>query len=673
MGIMDIFRKSTTGNQTQTQTFNLTESKTIKTQKNNGNNDDNIPEKVFRKTSSNNPSLTSENLPKYVDLNQTAQSLPSFDLEKFDSLSSEVSPTKTIEMVHSGNRLLGKASNISDDILQLITPKIATDYRVLPVEIVDNELFVLFAGGFSSNTAHRIIENSLASKKLKYKISFHQTTWDLLKPFIDSSYTNSFDTYQISSEYKDWFNKNHDDGFKGLVLDANQRSIEKNPYRAFFIDCCSIAHRRRATDLDFDLDRIPQPNGDTLLKLRVRINVDGQKIAIVHDKTQESDYRRFCVALKSLADLDTSDIHTATTGLINAYLTYGSRSVRVEIRCNVMPQENGVMSFSFRIQVPDEFNYTPDNLGMFPEQQKLMDLHYVNGVKGLALFVGRTGAGKNTTQITFLKKRVDVRPHDKIITIEDPIEVRIAGISQFSVKPERGYEYFIPAAMRHVPDVLTIGEVRDRKTVELIVGAAQTGHFTSGTVHADSSSEAITRMRSLGVQQEGFAGSLAGCLRIIITQKLLRKSCSVCLKEQDPEVDNIPFLQQLIEKVNSKLKLNKTQLLKSSGIMPDGSQCKNCQGKGTKGRVGVFEVMVPNSEIRDLIVSGAPDYKIHQRAVANGMTTLWANGLRRVLYADVSLTNLIAELGYPDPEQEGIKASTLLSDTDSDIEIPTLN
>lgn len=648
----------------------------------------------FYVTSEHFPRITSEDLPSFQpntgngngNDNSNNKSIsnftqPIFDLDSFtDSSESNEIPNNPstqnnlagIEAITQGHVLLGETSNIPDHILDLVTPTVARDYKVLPVKVANGELSVL--SSLSSDnalrpTAERVISNRMASKKLNYKIKFYYVEWSLLKSAIDLIFTQSeFDGHSITLQHKDWINNTDGDTIKALVLDASTKGFtqEQNEYKSFITQCLSFANFLEASDLDFDLDRIPQADGYTLVKLLVRANIDGNKIPIVDEPTTTKRFRKLGVVIRSISGLDTSNDQDIATGMIIGNLAYGSRSLRVELRCNVIPQEDGIMSFSIRIQTPDQFTYTPDNLGMFPEQQQLMDKHFVRSVEGLALFSGRTGAGKNTTQMTFIAQRAKMYPFWKTVTIEDPIEMRLKGVQQFSVRKDKqqGYDYFIPGAMRHIPDMLVVGEIRDKVTAELILEASESGHFTSSTVHASNCVKTIERMITLNCDLH----KLADSLKIIISQKLIGKICSKCTKEVDPNTSTIPRLQDFIAKLGWK---GKVEFLRGSGKLSDGTECKTCRGTGVKGRIGIFEIMVFTNEMRDLITSRAPGYKLQQLAVKNGLTTLWMNGLRRVLLGDVSLSSVLREVGYPDPEWEGLQS--LLSDTDSDIEMLDLN
>ncbi len=584
-----------------------------------------------------------------------------------NSTNSTSADTEITEIVSEGHAMLAKTINISDDVLELVTPKLANDYKILPIEIRNNELVILFADAVLRTTAERTIINRLNTKKLNHRLRFYEVNWDVLKPAIDLNYTANlgFDRKNLSLDHT-WISTNTDNNSKTLVLDANTKSFteEQNKYKSLFIDAASIAHNAKATDLDFDLEE-DEKSGQT--SLVIRMNVDGRKITILDKITTIKESRKFGVVLRSIASLDTSNDQDIATGVIRGTLVYASRSARVELRCNVIPHEDGIMSFSVRIQTPDEFVYTPDNLGMFPEQQELMDRYFVRSVEGLALFAGATGVGKNTTQMTFLKKRTEIFPGWKTITIEDPVEMKVKGVLQFSVKKDKGYDYFIPGAMRHVPNMLIVGETRDQATGKLVLEAAESGHFVSTTVHAGNCARAIERMISLNCDIH----KLADSLKIIVSQKLIGKICSKCTKVLDPITARIPKLKNFINNLDGDTQM---EFLMATGKMPDKTECSNCHGTGVKGRVGIFEIMVFTNEMRDLIINRTSGYKIQQCAIRNGMTTLWVNGLKRALTGEVSLTSLERELGFPELEREGLELDrSILSDTDSDIEMPEIN
>ena len=650
----------------------------------------------FYVTSEHLPRVTSDNLPTLASNNGKASynntsgfTQPIFDLDSFQDSQDSSDPLNSSnssnsndkltsypnnktnltnnEAINEGHILLGKASNIADHILDLLPPTLAIEYKVLPVEIRNNEVAVLFSDTGFRGTAERSIMNRLATKKLKYKVKFYQVGWDVLEPAIHHNYLANlgFDKTNLELDHS-WTSSNGNNGnSKTLILDANTKGFDEqqNKYKKLFIDAASIAHNAKATDLDFDLEE-DEKTGQTYLV--IRINVDGSKVPILNKPTTIKEFRKLGVVMRSISSLDTSNDQDATTGVIRGILAYGSRSSRVELRCNVMPHEEGIMSFSVRIQAPDDFVYTPNNLGMYPEQQELMDRYFVRSVGGLDLFVGPTGSGKNTNQMTFLKERVRLFPGWKTITIEDPVEMRFRGVLQFSVKKDKGYDYFMAAAMRHIPNMIIVGETRDTVTGKLVLEAAESGHFVSTTVHAYDCVTAIARMISLNCDVH----KLADSLKMIVAQRLVGKTCTKCIKTTDPIAARIPRLKTFISNLGGN---TETEFLVATGKLADGTQCQNCHGTGVKGRVGIFEIMTFTNEMRDLIINRA-SYKIQELAIKNGMTTLWVNGLRRALTGEVSLSSLERSLGLPDPQREGLELDrSMLSDTDSDIDVSGLN
>jgi len=233
---------------------------------------------------------------------------------------------------------------------------------------------------------------------------------------------------------------------------------------------------------------------------------------------------------------------------------------------------------------------------------------------GMILVTGPTGSGKTTTLYSVLNilNTVEV----KICTIEDPIEYGINRVSQIQVNPKTGLEFSIGlrALMRHDPDIIMVGEIRDKETAEIAIHAALTGHLVLSTLHTNTAAGAIPRFIDMGV--EDFL--LASTLNVVIAQRLVRKICNSCISKYTPD-----------EVVRKKLSKNLGVDLKDQRFYK-GKGCDECNQKGYTGRIGIFEILDVGEKIRTLVTQRATSDAIQNQAVSDGMIIMLQDGLDKV-------------------------------------------
>jgi len=232
-------------------------------------------------------------------------------------------------------------------------------------------------------------------------------------------------------------------------------------------------------------------------------------------------------------------------------------------------------------------------------------MEYFTGLPhGIFLVTGPTGSGKSTTLYSALK-RINL-PDKKIITIEDPVEYQMDGINQIHVNPQIGLTF--AAGIRHIvrqdPDVIMIGEIRDRETADIAIRSALTGHFVFSTLHTNDAPSAVTRLTDMGVENYLITSSVVA----VLAQRLVRLICAGCRESagrvMNPWGDHVDAFR--------------------------GRGCEVCNGSGYKGRAGIFELMELNEEIRELIMAGADASKLTAAARRNGMRQLREDGWDKI-------------------------------------------
>jgi len=295
-----------------------------------------------------------------------------------------------------------------------------------------------------------------------------------------------------------------------------------------------------------------------------------------------------------------------------------NKDEKIEIRSSTLPSEEGE-SIVMRLLNPKNI-IEIEQLGLRSELANIFNKQ-IKKPFGMIVVTGPTGSGKTTTLYAFLKKVQT--PDIKIITIEDPVEYHLTGISQTQVDPERGYTFNsgLRAIMRQDPDVILLGEIRDLETSNTAVQAALTGHLVLTTLHTNDAAGAVARFIDLGVRPV----SLGPALRMIVAQRLVRKVCDKCAKERIITKQELASLKKDLSGVKNIPEItSKTKIFEAVG-------CGECNNMGYKGRVGLFEVLLANDEMEQLIFKKASSLEIKKIAIKNGMITLYQDGLIKVL------------------------------------------
>lgn len=225
---------------------------------------------------------------------------------------------------------------------------------------------------------------------------------------------------------------------------------------------------------------------------------------------------------------------------------------------------------------------------------------------GIILVTGPTGSGKTTTLYSALNKINS--PEKKIITIEDPVEYQLKRINQLQVKPKInfGFAQGLRSMLRQDPDIMMVGEIRDLETAEVSVQAALTGHLVFSTLHTNDAASAVTRLHDMGIEDFLISSAVIG----ILAQRLIRLICPECREEYLPN-------PELVKEFHTKT------LLKGRG-------CENCNNSGFKGRIGIFELLVVNDKMQELILQKVNALKIKEQAIASGMKTMHEDGFQKV-------------------------------------------
>jgi type II secretory ATPase GspE/PulE/Tfp pilus assembly ATPase PilB-like protein len=265
-----------------------------------------------------------------------------------------------------------------------------------------------------------------------------------------------------------------------------------------------------------------------------------------------------------------------------------------------------------------------DSLGLTGDGlHKVLDA--IKRPQGMVLECGPTGSGKTTTLYSLLERLND--PGQKLVTLEDPVEYRLPGITQSQVDPEHGYDFAdgFRSVLRLDPDVLMIGEIRDAQTAEQTIQAALTGHIVLSTLHTNDAPTAIPRLMDLGVRPF----LLASAVNVIIAQRLVRRVCSHCAEDVKPD----PTAIEQIRRAMTRLPKGQQDAVppESQWLFIKGRGCNYCNGTGFQGRIGIFEVLAIDDAMEALALKHAPVAEIKRVACEAGMITMEQDGLIKAL------------------------------------------
>jgi type IV pilus assembly protein PilB len=352
----------------------------------------------------------------------------------------------------------------------------------------------------------------------------------------------------------------------------------------------------RASDIHFE----PQERS-----MRVRLRVDGTLLD--HATIPRSQVPSVVARLKVLCTMDITEGRKPQDGRMR----YDNHGRVFDIRAASVPTVNGE-KLVLRILDKAAVLVPLARLGFLLDQEKrVTDL--IQAPHGMMLVVGPTGSGKSTTLYSALNMLNDSKRN--IMTLEDPVEYNVAGINQIQVNAKVGLTFAngLRSFVRQDPDVILVGEIRDQETAEMAIQAPLTGHLLLSTLHTNSAVGTIARLANLGVDPFLIAQALSG----IISQRLVARVCDNCAREYSPSPEVLESVGILVTEAQ-QIRFKR------------GAGCRLCHWRGYRGRMGVYEVLVLDEDIKKLIMRGVSDTDLEESAVSNGMMSLWDSCLLAV-------------------------------------------
>lgn len=497
---------------------------------------------------------------------------------------------------------------IPPNVLDYITEPMAQLYRIIPLSFKDNVLTVAMCDPQKLSVLDEL------RNFLGYEVRAVVATPRHILAGLDRYYSADSDSIEsLVTQMED--NAELNAAAEALTkegpidITSVEALAESAPVRKLLNMVLLLAIKDKASDLHFE------PFED---EFKIRIKADG----VLYEMVPPPRHLAFAITtrIKVMANLDIAERRMPQDGRIE--LSVGGHPVDLRVAvCPTMFGESVVMRVLDRSVVKLDLNA----VGMDARTLQMFRgvIHKPNGI---VLVTGPTGSGKTTTLYSALSELNDIK--EKLITTEDPIEYDIDGIVQVPIEPDIGITFAscLRAILRQDPDRILVGEIRDTETAEIAIQASLTGHMVFSTLHTNDAPGTITRLRDMGVQPF----LITATVEAILAQRLVRRVCFNCKEEMVPTTENLTELRMTPEEVKGKKFYR-------------GAGCETCNNTGYKGRVGLFELMIMNDDLRDMIVRNASTDELRDAARSVGMVTLRDAGMDAVYAGTTSVEEIIRE------------------------------
>lgn len=398
-------------------------------------------------------------------------------------------------------------------------------------------------------------------------------------------------------------------------LQQLQESILSGNIPQMVLSTISYALDLRSSDIHME----PEEN-----TVRIRYRVDGVLRMIV--EYPHNIHPAVVSRIKIMSNLKIDEQRMPQDGR-STVTTKDAREM--DLRISTLPTVRGE-KVVMRIQ--DKSRKIPDLPELGLQGNALRAMEDALGLpNGIILTTGPTGSGKTTTMYSALTRlnKIDVN----ILTIEDPVEIQLDGLNQSQVHADIDYTFAngLRTALRQDPDIIMVGEIRDRETIDIAIESSLTGHLVFSTIHTNSAVETLTRILNMGVPPF----LLASTVELIIAQRLVRKLCQACKVPVQPDPEMLEIVQHAISQIHSQDEIEPEKLQHLEFFGPKG--CPECDNIGFRGRIGLYEVMRMSNDLRRMILAQASTLDIELAAMENGMVTLEQIGIIKALKGETSL------------------------------------
>ncbi len=477
-------------------------------------------------------------------------------------------------------------------VVELVPESVARENAVLPMEEVDDALKVIVSDPLDLDTLEKL--RFILNRKVEIALATRESIQEAINRYYGQVEGESADSMlqEFTDTAIDFTETEEDAADLGEDVDESSAPIVRLVHLII-----TEAVQLRASDIHVE------PFAD---RVRVRYRIDGMMIE------RDSPPRRLLGAIlsriKILSNIDIAERRRPQDGRIK--ITVGDKEL--DLRVSILPTSHG-QSAVLRLLDKDNIKVGVRQLGLSERDFKTFS-GLITRPNGIVLVTGPTGSGKTTTLYAVLNELN--RPDRKIITAEDPVEYYLPGINQVEVRHNIGLDFaaIIRAMLRQAPNIILVGEMRDYETASMGIQASLTGHLVFSTLHTNDAPGAITRMVDMGVPSYLVSGSVIG----ILAQRLVRVNCSKCRQPHKPTDAELAAAGITAE-------------MAAGASFMKGAGCGNCQQSGYRGRLGIFELMPMTARIRELAFQGVPSQEIQKEAISQGMSTLYDDGIIKVL------------------------------------------
>lgn len=504
---------------------------------------------------------------------------------------------------------------IADDVIEQVPESVARENTVLPFSSDDGTIRVLVSDPFDLEVIEKL--RFILNKRIETALAPRAAILEAINKYYGQIEGESADS--MLQEFTDTaidFTETSDDAVGGASSDDGDDNSA--PVIRLVNLMIQEAVQLRASDIHIE------PFED---RIRIRYRIDG--VCVERDCPPKRMLSAIIARIKILSKIDISEKRRPTDGRIK--ITVGDK--QLDLRVSIIPTNHG-QSVVMRLLDKDNIKVGTRQLGLAERDYRNFN-SLIKRPNGIILVTGPTGSGKTTTLYAALNALN--RPDRKIITAEDPVEYYLPGINQVEVRHSIGLDFarIIRAMLRQAPNIILVGEMRDHETASMGIQASLTGHLVFSTLHTNDAPSSVSRMVDIGVPSYMVASSVIA----ILAQRLVRTICPRCKQRYQPP----------------------ESVILDSGIPPElvkqaefakGKGCTFCQRSGYRGRIGIYELMLINNRIREMIFKNASTRDLRAAAITGGMTTLYVDGMRKVCRGITSFEEVYRVAKKTEQEQE---------------------
>ena len=521
--------------------------------------------------------VTEEDIEKALEFQKSYPNKKIGDILYEQGLGDPYRLIKAIGEILNEKTMILNMQDIKVDIIDYLPFDVAKRNKAIPFEVSGGKIKVCF----SNTTDKRILDAVRLTFLNKGLIMERYITFDrCIEKILDAMDTASTEEIDVNADISELLN-----------------SIIKS------------GMEKRASDIHIE----PEEN-----LVRVRYRIDGELVtAATLDKDKQS---KLIGRLKAISNMH-QEKQESQDGRITMYEEY---NIRVSSQKNIHGEK-----FVLRLLKKNEDVQQIFELG-FPRDPQLVKKSFEKR-NSIVLVAAPTGEGKTTT----LYSIIDLlnRPEINVTTIEDPVEIRIPGLNQIEIDSRASFSDSLRTVLRQDPDIILVGEIRDKETAEIAMQAGQTGHYVLSTIHTIDSIEVITRLRKIGVSDYDIASTLATTL----SQRLVRRVCPKCAKEREYTNEEKEIINGIAKKYGVEYNFEGKHTYDTVG-------CTHCNHSGFYGRIGVFEVLNISEDIKELIINNESSIGIRKQALKEGYKPLVIDGFNKILEGYTTLKELNSKL-----------------------------